>query len=141
LAHKARGIIDFKRDNNFGFDKGVDYDGGIRITFEEKEDLYIESTRKILAYNIDLEQIEIQSIRINRNTIKLFQDTNRFFAFINSIAHGVLCHAVTDMKDHPTWGLHRPALSTDKAYWGKRHRKYLRERLDLPGRTGKYLMI
>lgn len=142
LQKKARGIINFKRDNNFGFDKGVSYDGGIRIIFVDEEDnLFIESARKTLAYNIDLEQIEIWNIRINRATLKLYQETNRFYAFINAITHGVLCHAATDEKGHTTWGLCRPDLSTDKVYWGKKHRKNLRKNLDLPGRTGKYLMI
>ena len=140
LQKKTKGIVNFKRDNNFGVDKGISYDGGIKITFVDEEDnLFIESTRKIRAYNVDLEQIEIPLIKINRATIRLFQDQNRLYAFINSITHGVTCHALTDSLTHTDWGLCRPQLSTDKVYWSKKHRRHLRRHLKVPGRTGKVL--
>lgn len=142
LAWKARGIVHFKRDDNFGYDKGISFDGGIRINFvDDESNLFIESTRKTQSYNIDLEKIEIQSIKINRATLRRFQEINRYYAFINSITHGVICHAATQSLDHTTWGLCRPDLSTNKEFWGKKHRKRLRRNLDLPGRTGQFLML
>jgi hypothetical protein len=140
LQRKARGIIKFKRDDHFGADKGISYDGGIRITFvEDENDLFIESTRKFWVYNIDLEKIEIQSIKINRATLRLYQEINRLWAFVNSITHGALCHGATDMLDHTTWGVCRTDLSTNKGFWNKKHRRYLRKHLNLPGKTGIFL--
>lgn len=131
-------IVKGKRDNNFGFDKGVDYDGGIRVTFLNNSGTCF-ATRKVTAYNIDLEQIVVMSITINRQCIDSYDEINRFYAFQNAVNHEYFCHATTGSSEHTAWGLCRPNLSTDKVYWGKKHRRKLRRDLALPGRTGEAL--
>jgi len=140
LAKKFKSIVKFKRDKHFGADKGISFDGGIRISFMDEASC-AAFTRKVWTYNLDLEKIEIQSIKISRGCIDQYDETNRYYSFINIVTHEVACHAVTDGLDHTQWGLCRQFLSTDKVYWGKRHRKYVRKNLNLPGKTGQYLMI
>ena len=140
LAKKFRRIVNLRRDSNFGFDRGVDFDGGIKIRFTDTPGCLL-ATRKKQVFNIDLEQIVIQDVEIARDCIDLFDEQNRYYAYVNSVTHETACHALTGNKDHTEWGLCTPSLDTNKVKWGKRHRKYLRRNLVIPGRTGKYLMI
>lgn len=137
LNNLSEGIVQSKRDPGT-FQEGNRYDGGIQLTIIENGHSCF-STRRFFSYNLDDEQIVQMSILIDRNCLDQYQEENRYYAFRNAIDHEYFCHAVTQSRKHTQWGLCRAFLSTDKLYWGKRHRRYVRENLNLPGRTGVVL--
>lgn len=124
------GIMEWQRDYNYGFDKGISYDGGIKVSYIKAPECF--GTRQLFAQNIDRETIRIESIKINPECIDLYpKDTNKIYAMKNAVLHEVTCHGLTGSQEHTKWGLCRPALSTDKLYWGKRHRQWLKRNLDI----------
>lgn len=130
VQDSTKKIVDWQRDYNYGFDKGVSFDGGITVNYTEAPECF--GTRKTSAYNLNNEKITIQSIKISPACLALYpNDTNRINAFYNASLHEVVCHALTQSPEHLDWGLCRSALSTDKLYWDKKHRKWLKKNLNI----------
>ena len=138
LNRRAKGIVFAKYDIDDDNSKGRSFDGGIKINITRNANTCF-ATRRAWTYNINNERIEIPSVTINLDCVDFYSETNLVYAWINAILHEYFCHAVTQKSDHTTWGLCRPSLSTDKVYWGKKHRKYVRKNLDVPGKTGEVL--
>lgn len=131
IQKMSRGIVRWQRDFDYGFDEGISYNGGISISYTNHPSCY--TTRRTGSINLDNERVIIQQIKINPTCISNHDEINRIYALKNSVYHEVFCHGLVgnngNEKDHTTWGLCRPTLSTDKLYWGKRHRKLLKSRL------------
>lgn len=138
LKNMTKGLVDWRRDYNYGYDKGVSYDGGITVQYTD----VIESrTTNFYSYNLDNEQIYRPLVRIGEPHVLQYLDDNRIYALKNSVNHEIMCHILPRLGNdgHTTWGLCRPDLSTDKMYWGKRHRKRLAKFGNTEFRTGEVL--
>lgn len=117
---------------------GRRFNGGITVNIGRGYNSCF-STRGGAAYNINLEKYRFSSIKINLDCVDYYSEINRLYAWQNALNHEYFCHGVTQLTTHNKWGLCRPVLSSDKVYWGKKHRKWLRKKLNPPGLTGEFL--